>query len=82
MAGVLPGVRRRATTKRTRDGLPVHGFRTLPDNLSEVALRRFRLEGTAKAELTVMTTLTCLQAGAFELLEVNQVRNVPMMMTG
>ena len=44
-AEVSPSAERKADTKRTPDGFPVHSFATLLDDLSGVALNKVRLPG-------------------------------------
>ena len=80
-AEVSESAKARADTKRTPDGLPVHSFRTLLDDLSGMALNRLRLQGHGDSLLTVVTTPTRVQKRAFELLGVKPDQNVPMRMT-
>jgi transposase len=55
-------------TKRTKDGLPVHSFRSLLADLGTLAKNRVRLTGSPDAELYVMTQPTSLQQRALDLL--------------
>ena len=79
-ARVSESAKAKADTKRTPDGLPVHSFRTLLDDLSGMALNRLRLPG--ESLLTVVTTPTRVQKRALELLGVKPDQNVPIRMTG
>ena len=57
-------------TRRTRDGLPVHSFRTLLADLGTLAKNRVRFAGVANSELDLLTQPTPLQERAFALLGV------------
>ena len=81
-ARVSPGAKRKADTKRTPDGLPVHSFETLLDDLSSVVLNIVRMPEHPESRLTLVTQPTPLQARAFQLLEVKPTRLVPIRMTG
>ena len=70
--------RRKAASKRTADGLPVHSFRTLLDDLSGVVLNQMRLPGEGENRLSVVTTPTPVQKRAFQLLGVKPDQNVPI----
>ncbi len=72
----------KASTKRTTDGLPAHSLRTLPGDLSGMALNQLRPPGHGDSPLTVVTTPTRVQKRAFGLLGVGPDRNVPIGMTG
>ncbi len=50
-------------TKRTPDGLPVHSFHKLPDDLSGKALKQLRLPGHGKVLLCVVTVPTGCRNG-------------------
>ncbi len=69
-ARVSEAAREKARSKRTADGLPVHGFRTLLGDLATVAKNRVapRLPGAEPFE--VLTRPTALQREAFKLLGV------------
>ncbi len=69
-ARVSEAAREKARSKRTADGLPVHGFRTLLGDLATVARNRVapRLPGAEPFE--VLTRPTALQREAFKLLGV------------
>ena len=81
-ARVSPGAKRKADTKRTPDGLPVHGFEKLLDYLSSVALSIVRMPDRPESGLALVTQPTRLQARAFDLLEVKPTRSVPIRVTG
>ena len=81
-AEVSESAKAKADTKLTPDGLPVHSFRTLLDDLSAMALNQLRLPGHGESLLTVVTTPTRVQKRAFELLGVKPDQNVPIRMTG
>ena len=82
VARVSPSARRKAQTRETPEGLPVHSFRTLLDDLASVVVNVIRLPGAGTQRTTVVTRRTRLQSRAFELLEVNPERTVPINMTG
>ena len=69
-AQASPATRRKARTKRTREGHPAHSFRTLLADLATVAKNRIepRMKGVEPFEL--LTRPTELQSKAFELLGV------------
>jgi transposase len=67
-AHVSPAAKRKATTKRTTDGQPVHSFRTLLADLATLA-RNVVSFGKA-GELTMFTRPTKIQQHAFDLLGV------------
>ena len=81
-ARVSPSAGRKAHTKETPDGLPVHSFRTLIDDLASVVVNVIRLPGAGQERTTIVTRRTRLQSRAFELLEVNPDRTVPINLTG
>ena len=66
-----PKAERKAHTKRTDDGAPVHSFQTLLDDLSTVAKNRVRPQIEKAAAFDVITTPTPLQQRAFDLLRVS-----------
>ena len=82
VARVSPSAERKAHTKETRDGLPVHSFRTLIDDLASVVVNVIRLPGAGTERTTIVTRRTRLQSRAFELLEINPDRTVPISMSG
>ncbi|MBO0737257.1 MAG: IS1634 family transposase [Alphaproteobacteria bacterium] len=63
-----PAAKRKATTKRTTDGQPVHSFRTLLADLATLA-RNVVTFGKA-GELTMLTRPTKIQQRALDLLDV------------
>ncbi len=69
---------KKAQTRETPGGLPVHSLRTLIDDLSSV----IRPPGAGRERATIVTRRTRLQSRAFELPEINPDRTVPMDMTG
>ncbi len=70
-AGPSASAESKASTKKTADGLPVHGFRTLLDDSSTVTLNIVSLSGPGREKLVVVTRPTELQRRAFKLLEVD-----------
>jgi Transposase DDE domain len=64
-----PRAQRKAQTKRTADGRPVHSFQTLLDDLATVTKNRVRFV-QSNTETTLLTTPTPLQQRAFDLLQV------------
>jgi hypothetical protein len=64
-----PRAQRKAQTKRTDDGKPVHSFQTLLDDLATVTKNRVRFV-QSNAETTLLTTPTPLQQRALDLLQV------------
>ena len=65
-----PAAKRKATSRRTDDGLPVHSFRSLLNDLATVCLNKVSLPSNRKYRFDLPTTPTPLQARAFELLGV------------
>ena len=70
-AEVSPGAKLKAATKRTSDGLPVHSFATLLDDLSTLTLNTVKVAG--KQDITFETSAkpTKVQRRALELLGVD-----------
>ena len=66
---VSPAAQRKAATKRTDDGQPVHSFRTLLTDLATLTRNTVRFGTDLNA--TVLTTPTSLQNHAFDLLAVS-----------
>lgn len=62
-----PQAGRKAASKRTEDGLPVHSFKTLLAELGTLCRNRVRIESTGQT-FEQLTEPTPLQARAFELL--------------
>ena len=70
-AEVSESAKAKADTKRTPDGLPVHGFRTLLDDLGTLTLNDASLPGRPDSLFRIATEPTELQARAFGLLGVD-----------
>src|SRR5271166_6879536 len=66
-----PAALRKATSRRTDDGMPVHSFRSLLADLATLALNKVSLPSNRKHRFDLPTTPTPLQARAFELLGVS-----------
>ena len=60
----------KVATRRTDDGLPVHSFRTLLDDLATLCLNKLSLPSNPSYRFDMPTTPTPLQARALELLGV------------
>src|SRR5258708_38690419 len=65
-----PAAKRKITSRRTDDGLPVHSFRSLINDLATVCLNKVSLPSNQKYRFELPTQPTPLQAHAFELLGV------------
>jgi hypothetical protein len=65
-----PRAQRKTRTQRTDEGLPIHSFQTLLDDLATVTHNRIRF-GASRTETTMLTTPTLLQQRAFDLLQVS-----------
>jgi len=63
-----PSAERKARTKRTEDGTPVHSFQTLLRSLGTVAKNRIRMKGDSQVEFDQLTVPDENQRHAFELL--------------
>jgi transposase len=61
---------RKALTKRTDDGLPVHSFRSLLGDLATVTQNKMAMVGQPDATFVLYPQLTPVQARAFQLLDV------------
>ena len=66
-----PAALRKAASRRTADGLPVHSFRSPIADLATHALNKVSLPSNRKHRFDLPTTPTPLQARAFELLGVS-----------
>jgi hypothetical protein len=66
-ATVSPAAQRKAASKRTEEGHPVHSFRTLLTDLATMTRNTVRFATDLQA--TVLATPTALQKYAFDLLE-------------
>ncbi|MGH7088312.1 MAG: IS1634 family transposase [Stellaceae bacterium] len=65
-----PAAKRKTTARRTDDGMPVHSFRSLLDDLATLSLNKVSLPSHQKYRFDLPTKPTPLQARAFELLGV------------
>lgn len=65
-----PAAKRKIATRRTDDGLPVHSFRSLLDDLATLCLNKLSLPSNPSYRFDRPTTPTPLQARALELLGV------------
>jgi hypothetical protein len=65
-----PAAKRKITSRRTDDGLPVHSFRSLISDLATLCLNKVSLPSNQKYRFELPTKPTPLQARAFELLGV------------
>src|SRR5215471_4260953 len=65
-----PRAQRKTRPQRTDEGLPIHSFQTLLDDLATVTQNRIRF-GASRTETTMFTTPTPLQQRAFDLLQVS-----------
>ncbi len=63
-----PAARRRAATRRTPHGAPVHRFRTLLDDLATIAKDRVRPKRGQAGPFDLITCPTALQQQALDLL--------------
>jgi hypothetical protein len=68
-ATISPAAQRKAASKRTEDGHPVHSFRTLLTDLATMTRNTVRFG--ADLETTVLATPTALQKHALDLLGVS-----------
>jgi len=66
-----PSALRKAFTKRTADGAPVHSFRTLLRDLATVAKNSVKPKAEGVVEFDMVTTPTPLQQRALQLLQVS-----------
>ena len=66
-----PAAKRKAALRRTDDGLPVHSFRSLLNDLATLCLNKVSLPSNPKYRFDLPTKPTPLQARAFELLGVS-----------
>ena len=65
-----PAAKRKIAARRTDDGLPVHSFRSLLNDLATLCLNKVSLPSNQKYRFDLPTQPTPLQARAFELLGV------------
>ena len=66
-----PAARRKATTRRTEDDLPLHSFRSLLRDLATLVLNKATVPTNPNYTFNLLTKPTPLQARAFELLAVS-----------
>ena len=66
-----PAAIRKITTRRTDDGLPVHSFRSLINDLATLCRNKVSLPSNPKYRFELPTKPTPVQARAFELLGVS-----------
>src|SRR5512132_2976366 len=66
-----PAARRKATTRRTEDDLPLHSFRSLLRDLATLVLNKAAVPTNPNYTFNLLTKTTPLQARAFELLVVS-----------
>lgn len=66
-----PRAQRKAQTKHTEDGLPVHSFQTLMEDLATVVKNRARVKNAPAITFEMITIPTPLQQRAFDLLGVS-----------
>ncbi len=76
-AGVSASAKSRAGSKCTADGLPVHGFRTLLDDLATLTLNEVSLPGCPEHAFPLLARPTQLQARALALPGIRPARTVP-----
>jgi Transposase DDE domain len=65
-----PRAQRKARTKRTDDGMPVHSFQTLLQDLATVTKNLVRFAQSPTETTAILTKPTLLQQRAFDLLQV------------
>jgi hypothetical protein len=65
-----PAAKRKVTSRRTDDGMPIHSFRSLLSDLATLCLNKVSLPSNHKYRFDLPTKPTPLQARAFELLDV------------
>ena len=76
-AGVSESAKSGAGSKTTADGHPVHGFRTLLDDLATLTLNEVSLTGSPDHAFPLLARSTALQGRAFELLDIDPARMLP-----
>ena len=81
-AEVSERAQRKADTKTTPEGFPVHSFPTLLGDLANLVLNRVSLPTQAKTAITIATEPTPLQRRAFDLLGVDPTQTVSITVTG
>ena len=81
-AQVSQSALRKASTRHTPDGLPVHSLRTLLDDLATLTLNQVTLPGKPDAAFPLVADPTPLHRKAFELLEIDPAKTVSSKLTG
>ena len=81
-AEVSERAQRKADTKTTAEGFPVHSFPTLLADLANLVLNRVRLPTREQTAITIATEPSKLQHRAFDLLGVDPQQNVSITVTG
>ena len=81
-AVVSERAKRKSDTKKTAEGLCVHSFRTLMEDLATLSLNEVVPPGSPDHRFCVMSEPTAVQERAFELLGVDRGKFVPSKMTG
>ena len=81
-AVVSERTKRKADTKTTPEGFPVHSFPTLLADLANLVLNRVRLPTREQTAITIATEPSKLQRRAFDLLGVDPQQNVSITVTG
>ena len=81
-AEVSESARDKAASKCTPDGLPVHGFRTLMEDLATLTLNEVSLPGNPELALPLLAVPTQLQERALELLGIRPEKTVPGVQPG
>ena len=71
VAPAMPSARRKAAAKRTPDGVPVHSFRTLLEDLATIARNRVQPKLPGAPPFDLVTKPTKLQRQALDLLGVS-----------
>ena len=81
-AEVSDAARAKAGSKCTADGLPVHSFRTLMDDLATLTLNEVSLPGSPDHAFPLLARPTELQARTLALLGIRPAQTVPSVVTG
>ena len=81
-ARVSGRAQRKAETKTTSDGFPVHSFETLMDDLATLTLNSVSLPGHPGAVVPMVSEPTEIQERAMELIGIRPARTVPSAVAG
>ena len=81
-AAVSGSAKAKSSTRKTPEGLPVHSFQTLLDDLATLTLNEVTLPGNPDDAFPMVSQPTPLQAKAFELLEIDPGKFVASTRTG